>query len=252
MTGTEFTVPYGLVSSGLTVSTVPVIFGNHRFLLEVVGENMYYAAKADVKFITYIEQTESPPTEKFIDEDLVLYCAGVVLQLLAYYKGSKQFKQSFCPEFKYLPAKRGYQIDVTQVKMYRGVSVQKISGRDLRVDSYLDDEVNCNEICQLHLFYKLMKFKAIDTVDILEQRIFTSSIDLGFFFEAIQLAIDAYRRDGDEDMELQINEKFLQPESILHLLKLPDADQHRFNVYHTVDIVKDDIRQFFYNPAARV
>lgn len=52
--------------------------------------------------------------------------------------------------------------------MYRGVSVQKISGRDLRDDSYLDDDVNCNEICQLHLFYKLMKFKPIDTVDVLE------------------------------------------------------------------------------------
>ena len=85
--------------------------------------------------------------------------------------------------------------------MYRGVSVQKISGRDLREDSYLDDDVNCNEICQLHLFYKLMKFKPIDTIDILGQRIFTSSIGLGFFFEAIDLAITAFRRDGDEDMQ---------------------------------------------------
>ena len=92
MTSTEFTVPYGLASSGLTVSTLPIMLGNHRFLLEIVGEYMYYAAKADVKFITYIEQTESPPSEKFIDEDLVLYCAGVVLQLLSYYKGTKQFK----------------------------------------------------------------------------------------------------------------------------------------------------------------
>ena len=53
-------------------------------------------------------------------------------------------------------------------------------------------------------------------------------------------------------MEEQVNQKFLQPESILHLLKLPDVDKHRFNVYHTVDIVKDDIRNFFYNPASRV
>lgn len=108
---------------------------------------MYYAAKADVKFITYIEQTESPPSVRFVDDELVAYCAGVVLQLLSLFKGSKQFKQSFCPEFTYDIARKGFSVNTSLVKMYRGVSVQKISGRDLRTDSYLDEDINCDEIC---------------------------------------------------------------------------------------------------------
>ena len=45
---------------------------------------------------------------------------------------------------------------------------------------------------------------------------------------------------------------FIQPESILHLLQLPDSDKHRFNTYHVVDVVKDDIKNYFFDPNRRV
>jgi hypothetical protein len=83
---------------------------------------MYYAAKADVKFITYIEQVDVPSVNTYVTLEFITYCAGVVMQLMTSYKGNKSFKQTFCPDFKY--ERNGYSINPETVKMYRGVAVQ--------------------------------------------------------------------------------------------------------------------------------
>jgi hypothetical protein len=54
----------------------------------------------------------------------------------------------------------------------------------------------------------------------------------------------AYSRDGDEALQDNVNNKFIQPESIIHLLSLPDVNKHRFNKYHVVDTKEDDISNY--------
>jgi hypothetical protein len=61
------------------VSTIPLIWEGHRFLLEIVGDYMYYAAKADVKFITYIEQVDAVSWNTYVTFEFIAYCAGVVM-----------------------------------------------------------------------------------------------------------------------------------------------------------------------------